>query len=62
MAAALVALAAAALGIAFVVGDHHVARAVLRRAEEPESGAATVRMLGLVLFVAGAVGFLAWTP
>lgn len=60
--AAILALAALALGLACIVADHRVARAVLRRAEDPQAGAATVRMLGLVLFVAGGVAFLAWTP
>jgi uncharacterized membrane protein len=62
MFAPLLALAAVALGLALVLADQHVARSVLRRTADPESGAATARVLGLILFVAGGVAFLAWAP
>jgi hypothetical protein len=59
---AILALAAVVIGIACIVGDQHISRAVLRQAEEPESGAASARVLGLILFVGGALAFLAWAP
>lgn len=62
MAAAFIALAALLLGLACIVADDRVARSVLRRGADPESGAATARILGVILFVAGGVAFLAWTP
>lgn len=62
MPAALLGLAALVLGLALVLADQRVARSVLRRADRPEAGAATARMLGLILFVAGGVAFLAWAP
>lgn len=54
-------LVAIAIGLAFILADHQISRAV-RRAEESESGAASARMLGLILFVAGGLTFLTWMP
>lgn len=59
---AILAIAAIALGLACILADQHVSRVVLRKAEEPDAGAATARMLGLILFVAGGLAFLTWTP
>lgn len=59
---ALLGIAALLVGLGMIVADQHVSRAVWRRAEDPESGAATARVLGLVLFVAGGLLLLTWTP
>jgi hypothetical protein len=55
-------LVAIGLGLACILADQHISRAVWRRAEEPEAGAASTRMLGLILFVAGGLAFLTWMP
>ena len=59
---AILALAAVALGIACILADQHISRVVLRKSEEADAGAASTRMLGLILFVAGGLAFLTWTP
>lgn len=58
---AVLGLAALALGLVCILADHHVGRAV-RRTAEPEAGAATARILGLILLVGGGLAFLAWMP
>jgi hypothetical protein len=55
-------IAALFLGLGLILADEHVSRAFWRRAEEPEAGATSVRMLGAILFIAGGVAFLTWTP
>ena len=55
-------LAILLVGLVLILADQHVSRAVWRRAEEPDAGATSVRMLGAILFVAGGVAFLSWTP
>jgi uncharacterized protein YjeT (DUF2065 family) len=55
-------LVAIAIGLACVLADQQISRAVWRTAEEPEAGAASMRMLGLILFVAGGLAFLTWQP
>lgn len=52
---------AVTIGLACILADHPISRAVWR-SEDPESGAASMRMLGLILFVAGGLAFLTWTP
>ena len=59
---ALLGLAILLVGLVLILADQHVSRAVWRRAEEPDAGATSVRMLGAILFVAGGVAFLSWTP
>lgn len=59
---AILALAAIAVGLACIMADQHISRTVFGREEEPESGAASARVLGLILFVGGALTFLAWAP
>lgn len=55
-------LIAIAAGLACILADQHLSRAVWRTADDPESGAASMRMLGLILFVAGGLAFLTWAP
>lgn len=55
-------LVAVAIGLACILADHHLSRAVWRTSDDPESGAASMRMLGLILFVAGGLAFLTWMP
>jgi hypothetical protein len=55
-------LVAIALGIVCILADEKISRAVWRAAEDPQSGAASARVLGLILFVAGGVAFLVWNP
>jgi hypothetical protein len=62
MTAPLLSLASIVLGLALVLADHRVSRALLRISADPESGATTARILGLILLVAGGVGLLAWAP
>jgi hypothetical protein len=54
-------LIAISVGLVCILGDQHISRAVWKEGE-PESGAASTRMLGLILFVAGGLTFLAWMP
>lgn len=56
---AILGIVALFLGLALIMADQHLSRAVWRRAEDPEAGATTLRVLGLILFVAGGVAFLA---
>jgi hypothetical protein len=53
---------AISIGLACILADQHISRAVWRKTEVPESGAASMRMLGLILFVAGGLAFLTWMP
>jgi hypothetical protein len=64
MLAPLLSLATLLLGLALILGDGAVGSVVHRRARvrDPESGAVSARALGIVLFVAGGVAFLAWAP
>lgn len=55
-------LFAVVIGLACILADDHISRAVWRMSEDPESGAASMRMLGLILFVAGGLAFLTWAP
>jgi hypothetical protein len=59
---AVLGLVAIALGLACILADETISRTVWRAAEDPQSGAASARVLGLILFVAGGVAFLAWMP
>ena len=59
---AVLGLVAIALGIACILADEQISRAVWRAAEDPQAGSASVRVLGLILFVSGGVAFLAWSP
>lgn len=59
---AVIGLAILLVGLVLILADQHVSRAVWRRAEEPDAGATSVRMLGAILFVAGGVAFLSWMP
>ena len=59
---AVLGLLALALGLVCIMGDEHISRTVWRQAEDPQAGSASVRVLGLILFVAGGLAFLAWTP
>lgn len=53
---------ALSIGLACILADDQISRAVWRQTEDPESGAASTRMLGLILFVAGGLALLTWTP
>jgi uncharacterized protein YjeT (DUF2065 family) len=55
-------LVAIAIGLACILADQQLSRAVWRTADEPDAGAASMRMLGLILFVAGGLAFLTWQP
>lgn len=55
-------LVAIVIGLACILADQQISRAVWRTAEEPDAGAASTRMLGLILFVAGGLAFLTWSP
>jgi uncharacterized membrane protein YcjF (UPF0283 family) len=59
---AVLGLAAIIVGLAAILADEQISRKVWRTAEDPEAGATSVRMLGLILFVAGGLAFLAWNP
>ncbi len=59
---AVLGLAAIALGVVCIMADEHISRAVWRQAEDPQAGSASMRVLGLILFVAGGLAFLAWAP
>lgn len=55
-------LVAIAIGLACILADQQISRAVWRMSEDSESGSASMRMLGLILFVAGGLAFLTWMP
>ena len=55
---ALVGIAAIALGIVLVLADERVGRFGPRG---PEVGAVQVRVLGMILLIAGGLAFLTWT-
>ncbi|MBW3570448.1 MAG: hypothetical protein KY467_05020 [Gemmatimonadetes bacterium] len=59
---AVLGLFAIALGLVCILADEHISRRVWRTGEDPQAGAASVRALGLILFVAGGVALLAWSP
>lgn len=59
---AVLGIVAIALGLACILADEHVSRAVWRKAADPEGGATSARVLGLILFVAGGLAVLNWTP
>jgi hypothetical protein len=59
---AVLGLIAVALGLACILADEHISRKVWRTAEDPQAGATSARMMGLILFVAGGLAFLAWNP
>ena len=59
---AVLGLVAIALGLACILADEHVSRAVWRQAAAPQGGAASARVLGLILFVAGGLAILNWHP
>jgi formate-dependent nitrite reductase membrane component NrfD len=59
---AVLGLVAVALGLASILADEHISRRVWRTAEDPQAGATSVRVMGLILFVAGGLAFLAWKP
>lgn len=59
---AVLGLAAIILGLASILADEHISRRVWRTAEDPQAGATSVRVMGLILFVAGGLAFLAWKP
>ena len=58
----VIGLLALAIGLACTLADHQISHAVWRQTEDPESGAASMRMLGLILFVAGGLALLTWAP
>ena len=59
---ALLGLVAVALGLASIMADEQISRKVWRTAEDPQAGATSIRVMGLILFVAGGLAFLAWSP
>lgn len=59
---AVLGLVAVALGLACILADDQISRKVWRTAEDPQAGATSARMMGLILFVAGGIAFLAWHP
>jgi hypothetical protein len=59
---AVLGIAALAIGLACILADERISRVVWREAEASESGATSTRVLGLILFVAGGLAVLAWTP
>jgi|GEM_PF-1568139 len=59
---AVLGIAAILFGLACVMADEHISRTVWRKQEDPQAGAASVRILGLILFVAGGLTVLAWNP
>lgn len=59
---AVLGLVAVALGLAGILADEHISRRVWRTAEDPQAGASSVRVMGLILFIAGGLAFLAWKP
>ncbi|HEX8395139.1 MAG TPA: hypothetical protein VF665_22520 [Longimicrobium sp.] len=58
---ALVGLVVLLAGMALIMADQPLSRAVWRRAEDPEAGAASLRVLGAILFMAGGITFLIGT-
>lgn len=59
---AVLGLIAVVLGLACIMADEQISRKVWRTAEDPQAGATSARMMGLILFVAGGIAFLAWNP
>ncbi|HEX6373753.1 MAG TPA: hypothetical protein VF006_32800 [Longimicrobium sp.] len=55
-------LLAVVMGLACILADETISRKVWRTAEDPQAGATSVRVMGLILFVAGGLAFLAWNP
>lgn len=55
-------IAAIAIGLACILADDRISRAVWHDTEGSESGATSIRVLGLILFVAGGLAVLSWTP
>ena len=55
-------LVALVIGLACILADEQISRKVWRTAEDPQAGATSARMMGLILFVAGGIAFLAWNP
>ncbi|HEU0302065.1 MAG TPA: hypothetical protein VFR37_21600 [Longimicrobium sp.] len=58
---AVLGLAAIAVGLACILADDRISRAVWRE-DGSVSGATSMRVLGLILFVAGGLAVLSWTP
>ena len=58
----LLGITAIVTGLACILADQQIGRAVGREEQEPESGAASARVLGLMLFVAGGLALLTWAP
>jgi formate-dependent nitrite reductase membrane component NrfD len=59
---AILGLLAIVLGLACILADEQISRKVWRTAEDPQAGATSARAMGLILFVAGGLAFLAWNP
>jgi hypothetical protein len=59
---AVLGLVSIALGLACILADEQISRTVWRTAEDPQAGATSARVLGLILFVGGGLAFLAWNP
>jgi formate-dependent nitrite reductase membrane component NrfD len=59
---AVLGIVAILLGLACIMADEHISRKVWRAAEDPQAGSASVRAMGLILFVAGGLALLAWNP
>lgn len=59
---AVLGIAAITLGLACILADDRISRAVWRDTQGSESGTTSIRVLGLILFVAGGLALLTWTP
>jgi hypothetical protein len=59
---AVLGIAAITLGLACILADDRISRAVWRDTEGSESGTTSIRVLGFILFVAGGVALLSWNP